>query len=106
MHAAFIFYALYSVVGKLGAREKFFSLRFLILYGAVFILLFVYAILWQQVLKNISLTVATANKTITIVWGIVFGFFFFDEKITPKMILGAIVILIGILILCTGKIDE
>lgn len=63
----------------------------------------VYAVLWQQVLKKIPLSVASANKAITIIWGIVFGKIVFDEKIKWNMILGAFIILIGIFILLTEK---
>lgn len=106
MHVAFLLYALYAVIGKIGAQTDFLSPRFILLYGIVFILLFVYAVLWQQVLKVIPLTIATANKTITIVWGILFGFVFFKEAISLKMIIGSIVILAGILLLCTETSDS
>lgn len=105
MHFAFLLYALYAVIGKIGSQTEFLSVKFIMLYGAVFVLLFLYALLWQQVLKIIPLTVATANKTITIVWGIAFGFFFFREAITLKMIAGAIVILAGILLLCSEPLE-
>ena len=105
MHVAFLLYALYAVIGKIGAQTDFLSPRFILLYGIVFILLFVSEVLWQQVLKVIPLTIATANKTITIVWGIVFGFVFFKEAISLKMIIGAIVILAGILLLCTAPTE-
>jgi hypothetical protein len=52
------------------------------LYFVVFGVLFVYAILWQQVLKKIPLTTAIANKSITIVWGMIFGLLFFEEKVS------------------------
>lgn len=65
--------------------------------------MFVYAILWQQVLKVIPLSVASANKSITIIWGIIFGKLFFNEKIMWNMILGSILILTGIFILLTEK---
>ena len=103
MHFAFLLYALYAVIGKIGSQTAFLSVKFIMLYGAVFVLLFLYALMWQQVLKIIPLTVATANKTITIVWGMIFGIFFFGEKLTLKMIIGAIIIFVGILLLNTTK---
>ncbi len=71
--------------------------------GAVMFIMCVYAILWQQVLKRIPLSVASANKSITIIWGILFGKIVFDEKIKLNMILGAAIILTGIFILLTER---
>ena len=99
MHFGFFLYTCYSVIGKIASRFDAMSLPFIIAYGSVFVILFVYAILWQQVLKVIPLTTATANKTITIVWGIVFGIILFKEHISLHMYLGALLILIGIIVL-------
>ena len=103
MHLAFLVYTLYPLFGKFATRYDFFSLQFIILYCVVFAILFLYAILWQQVLKHIPLSTVIANKSITIVWGMIFGLLFFNEEITPKMLVGAVLILSGILILCTEK---
>lgn len=99
MHAGFLVYAFYAVLGKIAAAKEIFSPAFIGIYCAVFLILVIYAIIWQQVLKKIPLIIATANKTITIVWGILFGRIFFGEKITLNMIIGGAVILAGILVL-------
>lgn len=99
MHLGFLIYAFYAVLGKVASTKQIFSTAFIGIYCAVFLILMIYAIIWQQVLKKIPLIIATANKTITIIWGILFGRFFFGEKITPNMIIGGAIILTGILIL-------
>ncbi|MBR0101315.1 MAG: EamA family transporter [Treponema sp.] len=103
MHAAFLVYTLYPLLGKFATRYELLSFPFLALYCVVFGVLFVYAILWQQVLKKIPLTTAIANKSITIVWGMIFGLLIFKEQVSLKMIIGASLILSGILILSTEK---
>ena len=103
MHTAFLVYCLYPLLGKFATRYDMLSVQFFSLYCVVFGVLFVYAILWQQVLKKIPLTSAIANKSITIVWGMVFGFLFFKEAVSLKMIIGAALILSGIFILSTEK---
>lgn len=105
MHFGFLVYAFYAVLGKVASKKEFLSPAFILIYIAVFAILFFYALIWQQVLKVIPLVVATANKTITIVWGIVFGKLIFGEKIKANMIFGAALILAGILILATEKTD-
>lgn len=106
MHAGFLFYAFYAVLGKTASKKEFLSPAFILIYLAVFVILFVYALIWQQVLKVIPLLVATANKTITIVWGIVFGKLFFSEQIKMNMIIGTALILLGILLLATENTGE
>lgn len=58
--------------------------------------MFGYAIAWQQILKRMPLTVAYANKPVSLIWGMVWGTLIFKEGITWKMILGAVIIFAGI----------
>ena len=58
----------------------------------------IYAIFWQQILKIFSLTTAFLNKAVTIVWGMIWGALFFSEEIKINMIIGAIIVLIGIVL--------
>ncbi|MBP3772410.1 MAG: EamA family transporter [Treponema sp.] len=103
MHIAFLVYTLYPLLGKFATHYEMLSFQFVVLYCVVFAILFLYAILWQQVLKRIPLTTAIANKSITIVWGMIFGLLLFGEGISLKMLIGAALILSGILILSTEK---
>ncbi len=82
----------------MASREVFFSFNFFVFYGAVLALLFIYALLWQQILKSIPLSSAYLNKAIVVIWGMVWGAIFFGEKIKWNMILGAVIIIIGILV--------
>ena len=106
MHASFLVYCIYPLLGKIATKYPLLSFQFIALYCVVFAVLFVYALMWQQVLKKISLTTAIANKSITIIWGMIFGLLFFGEKISVKMIIGAILILTGIFVLSTDKSEE
>lgn len=106
MHLAFLIYSCYALCGKLASTKDFLSKEFIIYYAAVLAIMCIYAILWQQVLKVIPLTVASANKSITIIWGIIFGKIFFSEQIKWNMIVGAAIILIGIFILLTEKTEQ
>ena len=86
----------------MAARYPFLSLRFLFFYGLVLVIMFVYAIIWQQILKKIPLTIAHANKAVSLVWGMVWGSLLFHETITWKMILGSAVMFFGIYLVVTG----
>lgn len=99
MHFIFVLYSFYTVLGKKASGFAFLSVNFCFLYCAMIFILFVYAVLWQQVLKSIPLSIASANKAVTIFWGMWWGFLFFNEEISIKKIAGAFIIITGILIL-------
>lgn len=92
---------LYSCIGifsKLAAGQMFLSVRFCLCYSSVLGVLFVYAIGWQQIIKRLPLTTAFASKAITVVWGIVWGALFFHETVTAGKVIGAVLIVTGIMI--------
>lgn len=106
MHAGFIFYSLYTILGKYAAKYEFMSFNFCLMYCIMIFILGVYAILWQQVLKHIDISIAFSNKSITIVWAMIWGLIFFNEKTSIRQIAGALVIGCGIFILMTGGRKE
>ena len=99
LNLLFFFYSLCSVFLKFAAKEEFFSTKFFFCYGVAIIILGLYAILWQQILKHFSLTTAFLNKAITIVWGMIWGFILFQEKINLTMIIGSLIVLGGLLLI-------
>lgn len=95
-----------AVCSKMAGRQEFLSIPFFAFYGALILILFVYAILWQQILKRISLVVAYAYRGIGIIYAILWGVLFFKEEITWKMIAGAVLVLIGVYIFIFGEIKN
>lgn len=96
LHLMLMIYSMSGICSKMAAKQKFLSLKFCLYYGAIIILLGFYAIGWQQIIKRLPLTTAFANKAVTVVWGIVWGFLFFNESITPGKIVGALMVIVGI----------
>ena len=103
LHAIMLLYSVSTICSKLAAGETLLSIRFILLYSGLLFILFVYAILWQQVLKKMPLTTAYANKAVVIIWGLVWGSLFFGEQITVQKILGSLVIIIGVGLVVTDK---
>lgn len=103
LHLILFIYSFGGIFAKFAAAENFLSFKYICFYMIVILNLFVYAIVWQQTLKKMSLTAAYANKGVTIIWGIVFGRIFFDEPVNFAKILGSLVIIIGILIVVTDN---
>ena len=103
LHIVLIIYSLTSVLSKSAADKT--GIALVVLYGAVLFCLMLYAVLWQGVLKKFPLTTAFANKAIVVVWGILWGWLFFEEAVTWNKLVGAVVIIAGILIVVREK-DE
>lgn len=94
--------AVYSVCGvfsKLAGKEAFLSPKFSLFCFGLVMVLGVYAILWQKILKMFPLTVAFSNKAIVVPLGMLWGYLFFQETITLKMIVGALIIFVGIVVI-------
>ena len=104
LHGMLMVYSMSGICSKLAAGESFLSARFCIYYAVIIVLLGVYAIGWQQVIKRIPLTTACANKAVTVVWGIVWGWFFFGESITLGKLIGAGMVIAGVVLF--AKSDE
>lgn len=105
LHVLLFFYSLFGICSKLAAGYPFLSKEFIFFYGMVILNLGIYAICWQQIIKRIPLVMAFANKAITVIWGIVWGKLFFHEQITLSKIIGAILIIIGIICVVTNEED-
>ena len=98
LHLMLMLYSMSEICSKMAAGESFLSVRFCLYYGTVILLLGVYAIGWQQVIKRIPLTTAFANKAVTVVWGLVWGALFFHEAVTPGKLLGAALVIAGVIL--------
>ena len=98
LHFLLFFYSLSGVFSKKASFEEPFSLSFLLFYIIVIAIMAIYAIGWQQIIKKLPLTTAYANKAVCTIWGMIFGFYFFDESISLKMIIGAAFVIIGIVV--------
>lgn len=98
LHIMLLVSSITGIISKLASQQKFLSFKFIVLYCFMILILGIYAIGWQQVIKRLPLTIAYTNKAVTVIWGIVFGKLFFDETITVKQIIGAVIIIIGIVL--------
>lgn len=106
LHALLALYSLSSICGKLAAGFDFLSLGFILCYGGMIAVLGIYAIGWQQIIKRVPLTFAYANRAVTVVWGIIWGALFFHEGISPLKLLGAAIVLAGVVLYASTEYDD
>lgn len=98
LHMMLMIYSMSGICSKKAAGTQFLSFEFCIYYGFIIALLGFYAIGWQQIIKRIPLTTAFANKAVTVVWGIIWGFVFFHEPVTVGKVIGAIFVIAGVVL--------
>ena len=106
LHLLLLVYSFSGCFSKTAAGQPFLSLKFILLYGGTLVILAVYALGWQQIIKRLPLTTAFANKAVSVVWGIVCGALFFGEAITPGKLAGAALIIGGVVLFVKADGEE
>lgn len=86
-----------SIAVKYASMQEMFSMRYFISIGSVIAMLGTYAILWQQILKRVEITLAYMFKATGIIYVLLYSVFMFNESITIWNVIGASVIITGII---------
>lgn len=95
LQAVVILYTLSSVAAKYASGQPAFSPGFLVFYGAEILILGIYALAWQQIIKRCPLSVAYANRAMAILWSLIWAVVFFKESISWKNGLGVVIVFVG-----------
>ena len=98
LHACILLFTLTTILSKYASVYDFLSLEYIGIYALMVINLGVYAILWQQAIKPFKASVAYSNKSVTTIWTLIFSAILFDEGITIFNIIGAALIIFGIVL--------
>ena len=103
LHFILLLYSFVGVFMKLAFKNEMFSFEFFLFAGLAVLFLGIYAIVWQQVLKKMPLTVAFTNKAICIVWGMLWGALFLGDQITWYKILGSLIVFPGVVLVVSSN---
>ncbi len=108
IHLFLMVYSASGIISKLAAGQTFLGPRFIFLYGIELLILAFYALGWQQFIKRMPLSVAYANKAVTVVWGCVWGILIFHERMTAGKMAGVLLVLCGVILygIADGKTGE
>ena len=106
LHVLLAVYSLSSVCAKLASGFEFMSFGFIGCYAGMIALLGVYAVGWQQIIKRLPLTYAYANKAVTVLWGIAWGVLLFREQVSALKLIGAAVVLAGVVLFSLAEKDD
>lgn len=99
LQGAVIVYSLSTVAGKLASDHPFLSFNYILFFGLEFVILAVYAIIWQQMIKKFQLSIACANKALTLLWSMLWNFIIFSTGITVWKVVGVGLVIIGVIIM-------
>lgn len=98
LQLAVMIYTLSGVAAKFAAGYEFLSLGFVLCYATEICILGGYAILWQQIIKRVDLSVAYANRSIAILWSMLWAALIFRERISVQNIVGVLLVLAGTMV--------
>ena len=98
IQGAVIVYTMGGVCSKMAGGQEFLSPGFVAFYGGQILVLAVYALLWQQIIKRVDLSVAYVNRSMAICWSMLWAVLFFGERITLQNIIGVVLVLSGTII--------
>ncbi len=97
-----VVYSLSTVAGNLAGQSPFLSRNYIIYFGLEFIILAIYAVLWQQVIKRFQLSIAYCNKSVTLLWSMLWNFIIFSQGITPGKVAGVLLVMAGVIVMNIG----
>ena len=106
LQGAVIAYSLSTVVANIASGYKFLSLGYIGFYSLVVVILGIYAVIWQQMIKKFQLSIAYANKALTLLWAMVWNYVIFRQGITLWKVVGVIIVGIGVMIMNLSEAEE
>ena len=95
----FLIVSLSGVFLKFASMYEFLSSHYVFYFGMTVVVMGVYAVLWQEVLKLIPLNKAYLYKSSGIGISLMYAYIIFGENITVHNIIGCAMIIAGIMIL-------
>ena len=101
-----LLYASVGIFTKLASQQEFLSWAYVFSFGGAVAVIGIYAILWQQIIRRIELSTAYMFKGTTIIFTMLFAHWLFGEQITWNNIVGAVIIIIGIVLFARGDLSE
>ncbi len=96
-------YSFSMVAARKASENEFLSVRYIFFLGLEIVILGIYAILWQQVIKRCQLSVAYINKSVTLLWSMLWNYLIFSQGITVKKVIGVLIVMAGVIVMNLGE---
>ena len=102
LQVAVCIYTLSGIAAKFASNYRFMSIGFVVCYGLEIVILGIYAVIWQQIIKHIDISIAYANRALAIFWSMLWAFLFFKEQISVQNLIGVALIFVGTWVVNSG----
>ena len=99
-------YTMSGVAAKFASKYEFLSFKFILCYAVEILILGVYAVLWQQIIKKFDLSIAYANRSIALLWSMIWAILLFNEVVTIKNVVGVMIVIVGTIIVNSDEKKE
>ncbi|MBR1641505.1 MAG: transporter [Butyrivibrio sp.] len=101
-----VVYSISTIAANMASKHEFLSPGYIMFFGLEFVVLAIYAILWQQIIKKFQLSIAYANKSVVLLWTMLWNFLIFGQGITPGKVAGVLLVMAGAVVMNMGGIKE
>lgn len=102
LQISILIYTTAGIASKLAALEPGFTIKLMLFYGLEIVILGIYAVMWQQVIARLDLSIAYANKGVSLIWSLIWAKALFNEEIKLQNLIGVIIVIIGICLVNTA----
>jgi len=93
-----LLFSVASIFTKIASFKIIGSIEYFIYLGCTALVMLIYAILWQQILKRTDVTLANMFRGTSLLFTLLFSYLIFDECISIRNIVGAVIIVVGIIL--------
>ena len=93
-----LIYACTSICTKMASRQEMLSWSYLFWIAGAIGVMGVYALLWQQVIARMPISTAYMFKGTSLIFVLLFSALLFGESITLNNVIGAVIIIFGIIL--------
>lgn len=102
LHLVIMLFSFTGVFSKLASNvmneNGLHDIRLYVYLGLMMANCFIYAIVWQKMIKKFDLSFAFANRSVYLIWSQVWAVIIFKESLSFKNIIGVLIVLTGVLI--------
>lgn len=100
---SFLLYSSSGIFTKVASQQEQFSVAYFLCFTGAIVILAIFAILWQRILKIMPLNKAFLCKSMCVIITMIYAYLIFDETITLSNCIGTMIIIGGLTVLSINK---
>lgn len=100
---SFLIYSSSGIFTKIASQQELFSLACFTCFAGAIVIMVIFAVLWQKILKIMPLNKAFLCKSMCVIITMIYAYLIFDETVTISNCIGAMLIIGGLTVLSNNK---